>query len=279
MRKTLLAMLAVVALMGAGCANDGKPDAVTDVQDTVRASVNAENAKDVDAFLDLWTDDGLEAYDVGSRADLKAGQTDGFGNDPIEIVAFGETTVEGEKASAVVDAARREVKVAKALFRVRFDLVQADDEWKLDGFEFMGSPPAAAGAEKVRVTGTEYAFAMDEALPSDVALTFVNAGEEPHEIALFKAPEGTDVAKAKADLSDVDGSDPSTVPDGYTGDHLSFAEPGQTMDVSFAEPLDPGTYVFACYLPAGGFSPEGEPLDPDGAPHIELGMVAVATVS
>ena len=45
----------------------------------ITRSQRAEKAKDVNAFLALWTDKGLEAYDQGSREDLKAG--------PIEVPA------------------------------------------------------------------------------------------------------------------------------------------------------------------------------------------------
>ena len=34
-------------------------------------------------------------------------------------------------------------------------------------------------------------------------------------------------------------------------DHITFAEPGQTVDFQFAEPLAPGRYIIVCYIPRG----------------------------
>ena len=60
--------------------------------------------------------------------------------------------------------------------------------------------------------------------------------------------------------------------------HIGFAEVDQpAADITFADPLEPGTYVLACYIPQGGFGDEG-PVNPDGRPHIQLGMIHLLTV-
>ena len=69
----------VLLLALGGCVNvdTTKDDKVGDeakaVEDTVRRSQEAENAGNADAFLALWTDEGLEEYDVGSREEIQKG--------------------------------------------------------------------------------------------------------------------------------------------------------------------------------------------------------------
>lgn len=57
--------------------------------------------------------------------------------------------------------------------------------------------------------------------------------------------------------------------------HVSFVEVGQTQNVTFAEPLP--SDVLACSIPQGGFGDEG-PVDPEGEPHVKLGMINLLTV-
>lgn len=130
----------------------------------------------------------------------------------------------------------------------------------------------------VDIKAQEYAFVLGAAeAPTDVAFTFDNIGKEQHELTLYKGPDGTDIETAKAALENVDGSEFDNIPDGYQVDHLSFAEAGEKVGVTFAEELKPGTYFFACYIPEGGFGEEG-PVNPAGKPHIQLGMFSTFTV-
>ncbi len=41
------------------------------VEDVVGAALQAQKDKDADVFVALWTDKGLESYDVGTRAELE----------------------------------------------------------------------------------------------------------------------------------------------------------------------------------------------------------------
>jgi plastocyanin len=249
------------------------------VENTVRASVNAENAKDVDAFLALWTDKGLSEYDVGTRKDVESGSSENFGSDRVKIVRFANTKLDGSNATTTLDVSFIEAPVAKPLYRLTFKLMRRGDRWLMNGFEFVGSPPPPRSATVVTVKASDYAFALDPTkTPADLAVKFSNVGKEAHELTLFKGPDGVEVAKAKADLERVDGEKLDNVPAGYKVDHLSYAEPGKSESVTFAEPLEAGTYVLACYLPQGGLNDKGEPVNPKGKPHIQLGMINVLTV-
>lgn len=277
--------VACIFVLGA-CASDGGGSAepATDadaVEAAVRASIEAENDKDTDAFLALWTDEGLEEYDVGSREELKAAHDHGegrLGEDPAEIHRFDDITIENSAATAIVDAKRVESQAVTPLFRLRFELIKREGEWLLNGFEFLGGPPAEEGTDVVEIRAQEYAFVLEEGeVPGDVAFTFRNVGEEQHELTLFKGPDDLDIEQAAEDLADVDPSDLDNLPEGYQVDHISFAEPKKSVDIGFAEPMPAGTYVLACYIPQGGFPEDGEP-DPNAKSHFELGMRAKLSV-
>ncbi|HYZ93968.1 MAG TPA: hypothetical protein VFA34_16470 [Actinomycetota bacterium] len=281
MRKAALAMTicAFPALVLGACASGGA--AKNDVEDAVRASFRAENAKDIDAFLALWTDKGLESYDVGSRKELrdpKSEQHKGFGSEKARIMDVVTTTVREGRGTLVLDAALVG-GFAQTLYRLQYTLKEEAGDWLIDGFEFKGSPPPKEGTSVVDTTAVEYGFVLSEATTdADFALKFMNKGKEQHELTLFKGPDATDLATAKKDLENIDGETLEPVPEGYSADHLSFADPGQTQNVSFARPFTPGTYFLACYMPQGGLRDNGEPINPNGKPHIQLGMINVLTV-
>lgn len=287
-RKVFLLFL-VGALLLSACGRDEagidregattKTDSKQQVEQAIRDSIEAENEKDVDAFLALWTDKGLKDYDVGSREDLKAGKSENFGREKINIVALQETEVEGKKAQSTVDAEVGEPKFAQTIERVKMALINRDGKWLIDGFQFLGGPPAAAGTASIDVDGTEYAFALSAAeISGKFAMRFKNSGKEPHEITMFKGPDGVSLAAAKAALEKVDGQNMENVPAGYQAEHVSFAEPGKTSNVAFSGPLPAGTYFLACYIPEGGFNENG-PVNPNGKPHIALGMISMLKVN
>lgn len=287
-RVLMTAATLVLALAAAACGSDasktetggsGKTADQKAVEASIQKAIDAENDKDVETFLSLWTDKGLEAYDAGSRADLEAGKVESFGQDKIKITAFPETTVTGDTAVATVDATPEEFQVAQVMYRVKISAIKKDGDWVLDGFEFVGSPPAASGADKIDIKAQEYAFILDkDKTKGNTAWTLTNTGKEQHELTLYKTPDGVDLATARKAVEDVDGENLESIPDGYKVDHVSFVEPGKSADVTFAAPLAAGTYLLACYIPQGGFGEQG-PVNPDGKPHIKLGMASLLTVS
>ncbi len=279
MGKRIATTTLVFALLLGACGGGSADEAA--VEAAVREDLRAENAKDIDAFLSHWTDKGLEQYDVGTRKQLrdpKSEQAKGFGEEKGRIVRFDDITVDGDNATVVVDATL-EGRLLQTVFRLKFDLLKRGDEWLHDGFEFVGSPPPSGGADVVDIQAVEYGFVLSKnTAPTDVAFTFKNIGKEPHELTVFKGPDGVKVAQAKKALENVDGGTLEGLPDGYEADHLSFAEPGDSTHVTFADAIPAGTYVFACYMPQGGLDDNGEPKNPDGKPHIQLGMINVITI-
>jgi hypothetical protein len=247
------------------------------VEDAVRVAVEAENERDVDTFLEYWTDKGLSEYDVGSRADLKAGKIATFGRERILIQRFSSTRIDGGNATTTVDAVRGMHRNAAPVGRVRFALVEREGVWLINGFKFVGGTPAPRGTEVIDIEGREYSFDLEEDEVNErVAFRFLNKGKEHHEITLLKGPDDVTLDRAKEDLNDFDG-DPENVPEGYQADHVAFADPGTTINTTFSRPLPGGAYVLACYIPKGGFNEQGE-SDPDAESHFELGMVAILGV-
>lgn len=286
-RRTIGALMVVVMASGlAACGDDDDSTAASGggeasgFADAVKASLKAENAKDADAFLALWTDDGLAEYDSGTREEIASGKSENFGVSTITITKMGEAKLDGNTATVVVDATTDEGEetFATPLFRAVFKGMKDGGDWKINGFEFTGSPPPGPDADVVRVTAREYQFDLDKTTASgEVAFRFINAGKEQHEISLYKAPDGITVDEAKVALQDVDGSELEDIPDGYEVAHVGFAEVGQESDITFAEPLPTGDYVLTCYIPQGGFGENG-PVNPEGRAHIQLGMLALLTV-
>lgn len=276
-----LGILVVLGVLLAACGDDDdKPggDAAASFVETVQASIKAENAGDAEAFLALWTDDGLESYDSGTREEISAGEGH-FSEEDIKVTRMGEPKVDGDVASVELDATVGKPSFATTVFRVVFSGIRDGDGWKINKFDFRGSPPPGDDAEVVEITAREYSFHLDrDTVPAgEVAFHFVNEGQEQHEISLYKGPDGVTLDAAKAALENVDGSELSDIPEGYEVSHVAFAEQGDESDVTFAEPLAAGTYVLACYIPEGGFGDDG-PVRPDGTPHIKLGMVHLLTL-
>jgi hypothetical protein len=119
--------------------------------------------------------------------------------------------------------------------------------------------------ETVDVTGVDYAFeGVPESMEAGtVAFAFTNAGEEEHEMLIFKKADGVtesfdeifsgpeEDAEAKIEFSGV-----------------TFAPPGG--EASTLAELSAGDYAMVCFIPVGG----GE----DGPPHFAEGMIQEFTV-
>ncbi len=281
----LVALTLSLSLVFAACGGDDKKSDSTsssgssaDVEKVVSDALKAEHAKDGKAFAALFTDAGLEAYDSGTREELTTGKAEGFGEDTVDLLEQKNTKITGTKATTEVEVAASDYNVAQVLYLASFTLVKQDGDWLIDGFDFKGSPAPKSGATVIDVKAQEYAYSVSKNEGSgDIAFAFENVGKEQHEMTLFRAPDGTDVTKAKAALENVDGEDLKNVPDGYEADHVTFADVGQKLDVTFAEDLEPGTYFMVCYIPQGGFGENG-PVNPEGKPHVQLGMISPFTV-
>ncbi|MGH2760340.1 MAG: hypothetical protein ACRDKJ_12360 [Actinomycetota bacterium] len=278
MRSRSLVVVLLLALT-ASC-NASKPPTefeLQSVEDAVRVAIETQNERDVDTFLEFWTDKGLSEYDVGSRADLQSGKVAGFGRERIIIQRFLNTRIVGDNATTTVDAVRGMHQNAAPVSRVAFGLVEREGVWLIDGFKFIGGAPPSEGTDVIDIEGREYSFRLEkDEVVRRVAFKFVNEGKEPHEITLIKGPDDMTLDRARQDLEDFDG-DPEKIPEGYQADHVAFADPGATINATFSRPLPAGAYVLACYIPKGGFDDQGG-SDADAESHFELGMAAILGV-
>ena len=118
--------------------------------------------------------------------------------------------------------------------------------------------PAEQEENRVEVGMTEYAFGMPATITGGtVTLDFENKGELPHEAAFGSIGDKTidDVMKAiESNKQPKWFEDLAGVP---------VLDPG--MSASMTRDLDPGNYIFLCFLPIPG----------KGAPHVTEGMVQV----
>ena len=139
-----------------------------------------------------------------------------------------------------------------------------------------------SGAAAVTVTGVEYAYqGIPESAKAGTVVTFVNGGNEVHEIVAIRRNAG--VTTTLDELL--------AMPEEESNKLVSFlgvavASPGETAPETIT--LDqPGGYIFICFIPVGttalpslapGATPN-ESLLPDGPPHFVQGMVAEFTVA
>jgi plastocyanin len=150
----------------------------------------------------------------------------------------------------------------------------------------LGTPDASAGSpvtgsESVTVTGVEYAY---EGIPGNVTagttITFVNSGQEVHEIVAVRRNEGVTTT-----LDELLAAPEDELEQFVTFLGVAIADPGETAPETIT--LDqPGGYIFLCFIPVGttalpstapGESPSASL--PAGPPHVVQGMVAEFTVT
>jgi hypothetical protein len=245
------------------------------VEQTVRRSIDAENAGDGAAFVALWTDSGLRSYDAGSREEIESGAVP-LGGEKTELRTFVQTAVTGNRATAVIDG-----RVEMGLYRMRFNLVRKGSRWLIDRFKFLGSAPPPPGLAVLDVRAVDYGYDVDRAAlaSGSFALHFVNGGQEQHEISVISVPAGTSTADAVFALKTANATDLASLPGGYAPlGHLAFEGPGMAGDYTLATNLPPGQYAFVCFLPVGGLDDFGNPKAPGAEPHTARGMVSTFTV-
>lgn len=122
--------------------------------------------------------------------------------------------------------------------------------------------PACGGDDEgtqrnaISVKGAEYAFATPDRIVGGVlTMRFSNTGKEFHEYALGRFKKGKTLADLNKELAS--GDEPRSVDQVPSVPPLS---PG--AEVAITRKLQPGHYVFLCFLPT-----------PKGVPHYKLGMI------
>lgn len=269
----LLVAAAVLAACG-GSGGDGPQSgpsptsvAVVEVQGVFREFIDSWNREDADAFLALWTDEGLVSSlgDEDASAEQVADDVRRFiGSFALGNASFLETSVDGDTAKLDV-----QFTVQTEYTRSIFTLVRRDGAWLIDGEEANLDIRVPAGAKRLDVVMNEFSFEADTSgLTSTagvVAITARNVGRREHEMGVVRVDEGVDLLQALRS-EPVAGADPPG---------LTFVGGGPidatgVIVFAFSE-FTPGRYAFVCMLPDTN---EG----PDGTPHALKGMVREFTI-
>jgi hypothetical protein len=140
--------------------------------------------------------------------------------------------------------------------------------------ELISVVKAECGYEELDAGAVDYAYTGidDELPPGPTVITFDNEGTEFHEMIVVKRREGVDMPTA--DLLQLDQDEASEMVDDVGG---AFAAPGTTAYT--VVDLEPGNYIFVCFLPQGATQEAWDAMmaggpEPDGPMHAELGMYA-----
>lgn len=114
--------------------------------------------------------------------------------------------------------------------------------------------------QKLSFEATEYGYEVPSRVnDGTVELTMKNVGKEIHIAAVGRVRDGRTFADAVKDLQSPTPPVNPAADDSSSGG-IASTSPGQSSSVTFL--LQPGTYYFACFIPA-----------PDGVPHVAKGMV------
>jgi hypothetical protein len=230
------------------------------VEGTLRRAVDAYNRGDVEDFLALHTDQAIE-QEYGLPRDLAAPRIAEFiGQPPIELRRLSNVAVAGE--SATLDFERTQGKV---VVLERVSLIKSRGDWKLDGFEDQPLDIPAT-VTPIGIEMGEFTFAVDSSAVRDgnIALTVGNGGQQDHEAVVARIGADTKLDELVPAIAQSGGGSP---PPGVE-EIVAFGayEPGETANVVFAEPLQPGRYGIFCFFP--------DVNDPEHTPHALKGMFA-----
>jgi hypothetical protein len=228
-----------------------------EVQAALQSAMDAWNRGDAEGFLDHISDDGLQSIFETTREEAAQQFADFIGQEQISNARFSDIQVTGDTASAEVHWT-----FGNALERLRFSLVREAGAWKIDAEERL-PVPIPDGVTAVDVEMQEFAFVYDPAdiTSGNVAFNVTNTGEQPHEIALARIPEGL----AVDELLGIEDQDQLTEM-GVEFLGGAFFGPGEHGNLVFARALEPGRYVMVCFVP--------DETDPEHTPHAFKGMVS-----
>lgn len=255
----------VVGLLAAGCgSDDGGEESSADTT----AEATTTTADTTAEFCDASETINLAAT-AGPDIDFETATEEEIGAAFVELLEGLSADFETLTATAPDEAADDVAAFSEGVD----EAIAAEDPSLFEDEEFQASADAvfATSTETCEwtpaaVSGIDYAF---EGIPATVAggltaITFTNAGDEPHEMVLFAKGEG--VTESFDDLL--------ALPEEEVGDKVvpvggvSPIEAGDS-DTALVD-LEPGEYMAICFLPVGG----GD----EGPPHFLEGMKSEFTV-
>lgn len=146
-------------------------------------------------------------------------------------------------------------------------------------------PTAPEVDEVLEVVGVDYAYeGLPASVPAGTSLVFANAGEEVHELAVFRVEDG--VTATMEELLAMEDAEAAGLVELIGGFPL-IAGPGSTAEGTIVLER-PGRYAVVCFIPQGlsdiglleGVGPDTDPADLPPAlqellanpPHVALGM-------
>jgi plastocyanin len=154
------------------------------------------------------------------------------------------------------------------LTRSKFGLVKVGADWKLNSEESNLTVTIPADKTLVHVDANEFAFGVDtSAIDANAAFEFANVGKQHHEMGLARIPADAIIT----DLIQQGADSPDDLPPGVEFVGGTDADPGDTTNIVFTEPLAPGRYIMVCFVPD---ETEGE----NGTPHALKGMYKEFTI-
>jgi hypothetical protein len=259
-RRWRAALLAAIALVAIGCSGGASNKHDAAAEQAVRDAADAWNGKRIDDFVGAFTDAGLQrSFGAATpREDVGPSLTDFIGEPPLDIR---EITSDATDDRASVDVLWH---AGKSVERIRFLLVRDGNAWKIDGEEDL-PVEVPEGTASIEVSLTESAFTLPEGELPAGPLAFVakNEGQQPHELAIAKIPDGTNIE----DLLRAEDSVAGVEVIGAAGP----LQPGETRQLVLAEPLDAGRYMVVCFLP--------DETDPQKTPFALKGMFRDFTIA
>lgn len=248
--SSLTPLIAGVLLVAAGLGfSAGSRTAEAAPRPTMQALVEAWNAGDAGAFLNHVTESGItQLFPVESLEQAEEELPSIIGDPQLQLLSVANITGTAGGSSATV-----ELGFGVMVWRADASFVLQDGSWRLDSWQLVDAAPGASGAP-AEVSLQEYAFVYDEddLASGNFILDVTNVGEQAHEIVLFRL----NTTEPLLDLVQSEGE-----PEGLEFLGVAFWEPGEARSVALSQPLGAGRYAMLCFFP-----------DPDGVPHVALGM-------
>jgi hypothetical protein len=260
----VLAFLATAGLIAYFGGNSGSSPStggtpvLTEAQDVIRTMTDRYNAKDMQGYLDFYTDKGLDSRYHLTREEATTILADFIGTPPVTIFRFGNSKVTDNTTEVHVLTFSGKVASEDV-----FSLVQDAGVWKVDRYgRFAAASPK--GRPMISVSMKEFGFDFDTSLIKDgnVSFKIKDDGQQRHEVILDKIPQDMNLEEAIKGGKPPVGAEPISF--------LGIAKPGETKRMVFDAPLDPGRYAFLCFMPDAD--------DPAHTPHALKGMHAEFTI-
>lgn len=295
-RKTALVLVAVLALLAAGCSDDEES---SDGTTSSSAESTSTTAAPESASLDVTATD--YAYDMGST-EVPAGaveinlSNEGEEEHQVTVVRFKEgksvadlavteedptqlydvlETFGGPSAVGPGGSVRAVVDLEPGSYTVICFIPSPSDgvshaaKGMIAELEVTeAAEPAALPTADETVGLADFEFQLPDGFTGSSSVEVRNDGPQAHELAAYRVAEGKTADDVVAFLSVPPGSPPPEGPPPFEpAAGISALDSGVTNVVDLN--LTPGNYVLLCFLPDAN----------DGLPHFLKGMVQPVTIS